>query len=270
MMSSSGTSTKTVAGIVIVALLAAAFWILLLGPKRDKAGELGSELEAQQTALSTAQASVSTALAAKAQFAPDYRTLVSLGKAVPANEETSSLLVELSEIAEESKVKFDTFQLSGEGSTEGGSATSLTQEVGPTSAVSAAETLPPTEAEAALLPLGATIGSAGLGVMPYTLTFRGGFFQIADFIHGIDGLVRTDESGVRPKGRLVTLDGFSLVNGEGGLEATFAVTTYLVPPNQGVTAGATPESPESVPAETESTTTATPSAFQTGSETSAR
>ena len=73
----------------------------------------------------------------------------------------------------------------------------------------ASSTVPPTEAAASLLPLGASIGPAGLGVMPYSLTFSGDFFQIANFIGGIDSLVHTGaKSNVAVDGRLVTLNGF--------------------------------------------------------------
>ncbi len=83
--------------------------------------------------------------------------------------------------------------------------------------------------------------------MPYSLTFSGSFFDVADFIKGIDSLVDTGETKVAVDGRLVTLDGFALnAATEGGfprLNATFAVTTYVTPPAQGVTAGATPTEP---------------------------
>ena len=65
--------------------------------------------------------------------------------------------------------------------TEGGSSTG----------VPAAETVPPTEVEASLLPLGASIGPAGLAVMPYTLQFQGNFFGIAKFIGQVDSLVKS-------------------------------------------------------------------------------
>jgi hypothetical protein len=105
----------------------------------------------------------------------------------------------------------------------------------------------PTEAAASVLPLGANIGPAGLAVMPYNLTFTGNFFHVADFIEGIDSLVHTGGSNVSVDGRLVTLDGFAL-NADSKLDfphlrATFVVTTYLTPPSQGVTAGATPAEP---------------------------
>jgi hypothetical protein len=60
----------------------------------------------------------------------------------------------------------------------------------------------------------------------------------------------------------MTIDGFSLAaaqnQGFPALEATFSVTTFLTPPSQGVTAGATPESPLPVEAE------AMPAATTTG------
>ncbi len=268
-MSTSPNSNKAIIGMVVVAVLAAAFWILLLSPKREQASELATEIEAQQAALVQAQSQVTEATAAREEFPSDYRQLVTLGKAVPANDETASLLVELNHVADHSHVSFDSLQLSANGG-EVAPATGLAPEASATSAVTAASTVPPTEAEAALLPLGATIGSAGLGVMPYNLTFSGKFFQVADFIHGVDSLVHTGKSEVGVDGRLVTLDGFSLTEKgseeeTGELEATFAVTTYLVPPDQGLTAGATATSPATPAATAAPTTTATPSSYSTES-----
>ena len=91
------------------------------------------------------------------------------------------------------------------------------------------------------------MGPAGLAVMPYTLDFSGNFFQIANFIKEIDSLVHTGPGKVAVDGRLVTLDGFALTaaaeKGFPQLNANFAVTTYLTPPGQGLTAGATPTAP---------------------------
>ncbi len=112
------------------------------------------------------------------------------------------------------------------------------------------------------MPLGAKIGPAGLGVMPYTLIFDGSFFEVADFIKGIDSMVTTEAQDVTVDGRLVTLDGFSLVADENEgfpqLDATFAVTTYLTPPNQGVTAGATEVAPAETAAPVATVTGGTP------------
>jgi hypothetical protein len=126
-------------------------------------------------------------------------------------------------------------------------------ETGSSTGVPAAEVVPATEVEAALMPLGASIGTAGLAVMPYSLQFEGDFFEIADFIGKVDSLVRSG-TALKVHGRLVTINGFALTTetnasgeeDEGGptmLQATFSVTTYLTPPGQGITAGATPSSP---------------------------
>ncbi len=254
---------------LVVAVLAAAFWILALSPKHQQASDLSAEIESQQAALAEAQSRVAEATVAKTEFSSDYRQLVVLGKAVPATDETASLLVDVNRIADRAHVRFESLQLNAESGEEAGAAASVASEASATSAVPTAATTPPTEAEAALLPLGATIGSAGLGVMPYSLAFTGSFFHVADFIHGIDSFVHAGKSEVGVDGRLITLDGFSLTEspkaGFPDLTANFAVTTYLVPPDQGVTAGATPTSP-AVPASTEATTTTgTPSSYSTES-----
>ena len=248
-------SNRLIVAVLIVVALAVGFWVLLLGPKRNKADELGSQIEGLTVSREEAQARATQAEAARREFPNDYRQLVTLGEAVPANDETSSLLIELNRISERSKVKFDSIQLEGQGeqseavtSAEGANvAPPSTGTTGAANATPAAQTVPPTEASAALLPLGASIGPAGLAVMPYSLSFRGNFFHIADFMQELDKLVHTGNSKLTVDGRLTTLDGFALSeDGERKfpyLRANFDITTYLVPPEQGITAGATPAEP---------------------------
>jgi len=253
-------SNRLIGAMLIVAILASGFWILILSPKREEASTLSSEVEQLQSSLSLAQIQAAEATAAREKFPEDYRKLVVLGKAVPADEETSSLLVELNRIADRSKVQFASLQLVSGSSGTPSEAAATAPEVGPTTA--ATSTVPPTEAAASLMPLGATIGPAGLAVMPYDLSFQGNFSDIADFIHGIDSLVETDGAKTSVDGRLVTLDGFVLTEssatGFPGLNANFSVTTYLTPPGQGATAGATATAPPVAEA-----STGTPSSFST-------
>jgi Tfp pilus assembly protein PilO len=263
-------SNRLVVATLAVAVLAIAFWVLALGPKRQEASDLSGQVDQASAALAEARFQLAEASSAQREFPADYRQLVVLGKAVPGDDNTSSLLVELSHVARHTKVKFDSIQLS---STAGSEATATpapaavpTVPTTPTEsssgAVPAAATVPPTEAAASLLPLGATVGAAGLGVMPYNLDFSGSFFQVADFIKGVDSLVKTS-GDVAVDGRLVTLDGFALVPIDEAdpptLEANFTVTTYLVPPTEGITAGATPTAPapetEAAAAPGESTST---------------
>lgn len=265
-----GSSNRLIVSILAVAAIAVGFWVLALGPKREEANKLATEVEEQQVALAEAQSKATEAAAAKRAFPADYRQLVVLGKAVPDGQETSSLFVELDHIADGSRLAFESIQLSGSGEAAPeapapaaptpapapeGSEAPATPAAGSSasSAVPAAATIPPTEAAASVLPLGATVGTAGLGVMPYTLSLSGDFFNVADFIDGVDSLVDTGTQNTVVDGRLVTLDGFALsADAERGfpyLDARFVVTTYLVPPTQGITAGASPSEPAPVAAE---------------------
>jgi Tfp pilus assembly protein PilO len=246
-------ANRLIVATLAISALAIAFWVLALGPKRQEASDLSGEVDQANAALAESRFQLAEATAARREFPADYRQLVVLGKAVPDSDDTSSLLVELDHVAHRSEVTFNSIQLN---STAGGEAApapapaATTVPAPPTEsasgAVPAAATVPPTEAAASVLPLGATVGTAGLGVMPYNLDFSGDFFQVADFIKGINSLVKTG-GDVAVDGRLMTLDGFALVpNSEtdsSTLEASFAVTTYLVPPTQDITAGATPTAP---------------------------
>jgi Tfp pilus assembly protein PilO len=257
-------SNKTIVAILVLAALAVGFWILLLSPKREEVSKLASQADQLRASLAESQLQVTEAEAAKREFPGDYRRLVVLGQAVPSNEETSSLLVEVNRIARQAKVRFEAIELESSGgeSTEAATTETAPAVPPPTSSspagVPTSATVPPTEAAAALLPLGATIGPAGLGVMPYKLSFSGSFFQIADFIAGIDSLVRGGgDEQVDVEGRLVTLNGFSLTEeqqrGFPYLEASFSVTTYLTPPGQEAAAVAAPVESAAAPVAAEST-----------------
>jgi Tfp pilus assembly protein PilO len=246
---------------VVVAALAACFWMLLLSPKREEAKELGQQVEQLEMSLAQHKAEVVEAEAARDEFPEAYQQLVVLGKAVPGDDDTASLLVQLNRIAERSRVRFGDFTLNATEGEQPEAAPAAAPEES-TSDEGAAGTpatlVSPTEAAASTMPLGASIGPAGLAVMPYSLKFEGGFFELADFIKGLDSLVKTTNEEVSVEGRLITIDGFSLAAGSRGgfsnLKGTFGVTTYLTPPTEGVTAGASPTGPA----------TATPASTTTG------
>jgi Tfp pilus assembly protein PilO len=246
-----------IGAMLLIAVAAGAFWILILSPKRDEAKKLAAQVEQVKSSLAQHRSEIAQALDARKEFNTNYQQLVMLGTAVPGGDETASLLVQLNQIAKRAGVEFNEFSLESGGgeapppptppASEGATGTPASNQVSPT------------EVAASTMPLGATIGPAGLAVMPYTLTFKGDFFHIADFIKGLDSLVKTTNGKVAVNGRLLTVNGFSLAGGPSGfptLEATFNVTTYLTPPSQGVTAGATPAAP--------ATSTATPASTTLG------
>jgi Tfp pilus assembly protein PilO len=256
------TNNRMIVAILALVALAVAFWMLALSPKRQEASDLAAQADDLRASLVTAQAQVAEGLIAKREFPNDYEQLVVLGKAVPGDDDTSSLLVEVNRISSRSNVTFQSIQLSASASSATPAAAPVATPAptpGVIGAVPAAATVPPTEAAAALLPLGASIGSAGLGVMPYDLSFTGDFFRVADFIQGMDSLIHTGGREVAVDGRLVTINGFALNASSRGfsqLNATFSVTTYLVPPDQGLTAGASQTAPAPAVAAPVSTTPA--------------
>ncbi len=228
-----------VAGLTLAAI-AIAFWMLLLSPKREEAKELDAQVTQLESSLAQHQAEVAEGEAAKNDFATQYQRLVVTGKAVPGDDDIASLLVQVNRIADGAGGTFSNIQLTAGGAEGEAEATAAAPAGGEGAPAS------PTEVAASLLPLGASVGPAGLSVMPYDVTFNGGFFQIADFIAGLDSLVKTKDTEVRVDGRLVTIDGFALEaapdEGFPALRASFALTTYLTPPGEGPGAGVSPES----------------------------
>lgn len=252
-----GSTSRLIVAMVVAAAVAAAFWMLALSPKRQEASDLATRATQVQESLAQHRAEAAQALEARREFPVDYQQLVVLGMAVPGDDDTASLLVQLNHVAERADVSFRDITLTpASGATEAPAAAAAEESSG---GVPASTPISPTEAAASTLPLGAAIGPAGLAVMPYTLTFKGDFFHLADFIKGLDSLVKTENARVDVNGRLMTIDSFSLAAdsnlGFPYLEASFSVTTYLTPPSQGVTAGATPESPAPPTASPVSTTT---------------
>jgi Tfp pilus assembly protein PilO len=238
-------------GLALAGVLAA-FWFVVLSPKREESSKLQDEIVALQQSVQAQQELVAMAEAAKESFDTNYRDLVVLGKAVPEDEDTSSLFVQLQDVAERAQVDFRAIELASgtaapaaapapaETTADGAESESTSTAAGATPAVA-------TEATAAALPIGASIGTAGLPVMPYKLSIKGDFFELADFLDGLDSLVKTRDGVPVVDGRLMTIDSFDLIGDETkgfpALTAEITVTTFVAPEEQGLTAGATPGGP---------------------------
>lgn len=235
--------------------LVVAFWVLVLSPKREEATELGDEVSRLESEVSQLRQAADFAEEARREFPSDYRKVVTLGKAVPEDDDTASLFAQLTGISARAEVQFRALRLSEDEVAATTPATEATAEEAPPAADSTASepqpasSAPATETAAASLPIGATVGPAGLPVMPYELQFQGDFFRVADFVKGVNGTVSTEGGQVSVHGRLMTIDGFALQqdaqNGFPSLLASFAVTTYVTPATEGLTGGATPAGPTS-------------------------
>ncbi len=297
-----GTDKAIVFGVLAV-VLAVAFYLMLLAPKRDKVSELNQQADALKSSISQQEQVASFGEAARQDFPKYYGRLVVLGKAVPDQADTASMLVQLSSVSSRTNAKFIGIELGQGDSASGGtgtssapapaaaagaststattpsasttgSSTSSTSATGSTSTAgatgttpstsgttsgttatsgtSAASTLvPATEASASTLPIGATVGPAGLPTLPYDLTMQGNFFQVANFIGGVDNMVTPKDvsaSQISADGRLLTVDGFALkIDGSPQkLSANIALTAYSTPEDQGLTLGASPSGPAPV------------------------
>jgi Tfp pilus assembly protein PilO len=259
-------------GIGLVAVLAG-FWFLVLSPKRAEVSKLDGEVSAVSQSVTQQEELAAFAETAKGDYASNYQRMVVLGKAAPAGEDTASLFVQIDEIAGRSGMGFQAIRLNDSGGGEAPTPASQTTADPPaegqiastgstdSSGTAAPTAAVPTEATAAALPIGATVGSAGLPVMPYDIELSGDFFQLADFLAGLDRLVTARHGREVVDGRLLTIDGFSLAGDEQKgfrvLNADLSVTTYVTPADQGITAGATPSAPAPTTATPASTTTST-------------
>lgn len=250
-------TNRTLIIILLTAAAAVVYWFLLLTPKQEEIATLDDQIAQLHASIAESQQAAAIGNQAKENFEADYAQLVTLGKAVPDGDEQGALLVQLNELGVRNDAFFSSIILEGSGSSSGAptpppAASSPTQpsvsDV-PAESSSGSSPAPATEASVAALPLGAQVGSAGFGVMPYSLLFEGNFFKLADFIAAINGLVTTDSQGrIQVDGRLITINGFSLnpADDEGDLSnltGNFSITTFVTPAAQGLMAGATPAGP---------------------------
>jgi hypothetical protein len=211
--------------ILIPALLAvaavAAFYFMLLSPKREEAAKLDTEIAAKQSELDQSRALVATYEKARANYKVNYTTLTRLGKAVPPDDDVRSLLVQLNDAADRSKVDFHAINI-------GASSQAANGETGSTA------------------PPGAVpVGSAGFSAMPFSFGFEGSFFRLSDFFNRLEDFVTVKNEDIDVSGRLLLVGSIAVTpkdNDLTQLTAQIGAASYLVPSAQGI-AGATPQSP---------------------------
>ena len=233
----------------------AAFWFLAIKPKRAEVQNLTGQIATQQKRLTTAQATVNSGLAAKAAYSKDYATVAQLGKALPVDDDLPSLLYQLDAESHGEHIDFESIARGASAAGSGSSSTPSTTGAAATSASS--------------LPPGATVGTAGLATLPFSFTFSGSFFDLQKFIQGVQDFVRPEGNGLAVRGRLLTIEGVSLLPGSRGLsrlDAKIAATAYLAPSTTpAATAGSAPSATTPDSGATASTAAPTTSAIAGGS-----
>lgn len=254
---------KTADRTILIALacigLLAALWLLVISPKRDELAKLGDTAGELRSSVAALEAEARAGEDARDSFPAHYERMVVLGKAVPSAHEEADLIVGLDKIGADANVSFRSIEL-----TEGAAAppqpvtAETTTDQNEKAGEEAAAAVPiPTETVASTLPLGASIGPAGLGVLSWSLQFEGDFFDINAVLAAIDRSVSFKRNHSNTRGRLVTVDGFSLTRADADqvpeLVANLSIRTYATPKDEGVMLGATPEGPATTPVSAEVT-----------------
>jgi len=222
-------SRKILVTVLALAAVAGAFWYLALAPKQQEATRLQGEIDSARAQIDQTRQQVATLRQAEGSYAMNYASVARLGKAVPADDDMRSLIVQLDSAAKRSGVDFSSIELTsgGAGASQGTAS-------------------PASQASTATLPPGATVGPAGLPTMPFSFEFDGSFFSLSDFFARLERFVKAKGQEVDVSGRLLAVDGFSLEPGEDGfphVTAKIGATAYLVPKDQGAMGGGTPGGP---------------------------
>ncbi len=222
---------RIVAAVAVALVLLGGSWFLVLSPQREQASSLAGQVVAQRAERDTALQQLREGLAAKQAYPRTYTTVARLGTAIPEDDGVASLLVQLQQAAHATQIDFRTLKI---GSSSGAGA-----QAPPTPA-------DPTQATTATLPPGAIVGAAGFPTLPFTFTFTGNFFHLSDFVGRLERFLVVRNRSLAVSGRFMTLDGIALTASQHGfprIKASIAATTYLVPPTQGVTDGASASGP---------------------------
>jgi len=103
-------SPKILIPAVAAVAVVAAFYFLVLSPKRDEATTLDGQIATQQQQIDQSKALLASYKDAKSRYKENYATVARLGKAVPADDDVRSLLVQLNSAAVKSGVTFLTLK----------------------------------------------------------------------------------------------------------------------------------------------------------------
>jgi Tfp pilus assembly protein PilO len=106
-MRARGREVFIIAGVVAVVLVVA-WYFLLFSPMRSKLSDMDSQIQAQQTALATAQQEVVRLESYKKTAPQSQAEIVRLGKMLPQSEGIPSLIIELTRTADASGVSLNT------------------------------------------------------------------------------------------------------------------------------------------------------------------
>jgi Pilus assembly protein, PilO len=192
----------------------AGYWTQVLAPKRKEADELSTKIAEQQAQLAQSQSLLANYQKAKESYRQNYTTLVRLGKAVPADDDVRSLLVQLDTAAKRSGVGFENIDIG-----QGGGDSSL-----PTTSTSSSTSTTPA-------PPGA-VAAGAFSAMPFSFSFGGDFDSLSSFFSRLERFVTVRGDKVSVDGRLLRIESISLQPSDDGwpsIRAQIGASSYIVP-----------------------------------------
>jgi Tfp pilus assembly protein PilO len=250
-------TNRILLSVVAIGLAVAAFYFLILAPKREQVTKLDTEVATKQAEVAQAQLTLASYESARGSYKSNYALLARLGKAVPADDDVRSLMIQIESAADSSGVDFEKIEL--------GSGLSGAQTATPPAAGAAAPTT-----ELASAPGAIPVAGGALSAMPFNLSFEGGYFDLSTFFAKLERFVTVRNSKIGVTGRLLRLESVQISPSTDGfpeMQAEIGAATYVVSPVAGVpgaaapgaaVAGTTPTTPET----TQPTTTANAGAAQ--------
>jgi Tfp pilus assembly protein PilO len=216
--------------ILIVAVLAlvavGGYWKLELEPKRAEIATLDQQVATQEAQLAQTQSLIATYKGARDAYKVNYASVVRLGKAIPSDDDTRSLVVQLDTAAKRSGVDFDALNVNGGGAGGSGAGT---------------------------VAVPGAINAGAFSAMPFSLGFTGNFSTLGEFLARLERFVTLKGEEIQVNGRLLRVESISLKPAEGGwpgLGVQIGASSYIVPEPQ--------EAAKAVAATTTTTTTSAP------------
>jgi Tfp pilus assembly protein PilO len=212
-------TNRILLAVVVVAGAICGFYFLALAPKREEIAKLDADIAAVQAEVDSARDTLAAHERARASYPRTYALLARLGKAVPADDDVRSLLVQIESAAERSGVDFQKIEV-GTGASVG-------------------TTQPATEAGDELAPAPGSVPVAGgaLSAMPFSFTFNGSYFELSEFLARLERFVTVTNRRIDATGRLLRLESVEIQPGAAGfpaMQAEVGAATYLVPPPEAV------------------------------------
>lgn len=197
-------------GVILIAALLGAFYLLALKPEQQKASSLDAAIAAQRQTVTQEQQSYEAGRAAQASLRSRAAQWAALSLAVPAQSDIPALLRLLERNANAVHVKMQSIQLSGASGSSAGSATpSSTAGASPSSGSPASS-------------------ASGATRVPVQLTFAGGYRALNALVHRLDALVVLSGSTVHASGPLMSISNVSL-SGSANLTVQLSATIYQLP-----------------------------------------